>query len=414
MTNPIFRPGTIGALVLQLLVAAIAGGTPPIALPGCPASCGNLSVPYPFGIGEGCSYKGFNLTCDETRHPAKLLLGDGLEVLDFDLDGLVRINSKVFLSESPEFSGTWSALPTTGPFKVSNTDNWFVALGCNILAQLSPQNPPLGSGNYTSSCAAMCVDDLNDEVSSSCSGIGRCRASIRLPVPSYFINVTRLVLHESTATDSPRSTGYLGMFIVEKAWFSTYGGDINLDPRQRFVLRTVPVVLEWSLDSNWTCIGSNSFLYGDPFLTVLETGTNCFCSDGYRGNPYLANGCQGLITIIAISAGFGLLFSLLGFRDNRLSDILDPQIVEEGGTEDAVVVARLAEACLSLKGEERPTMRQVETTLEDVQGSKVNSKLSRTRQNAPNDQSYTGCKSGDGTRQYSLEKEFIQSSEFPR
>lgn len=99
-------------------------------------------------------------------------------------------------------------------------------------------------------------------------------------------------------------------------------------------------------------------------------------------------------------------------RDNRLRDILDPQIVEEGGCEDAEVVAGLAEACLSLKGEERPTMRQVETALEDVQRSKVHlrSQITRVSQNVPKDQ----CKGSEGTRIYSLEKEFIQSSEIPR
>uniref|UniRef100_N1QX55 Wall-associated receptor kinase 5 n=2 Tax=Aegilops tauschii TaxID=37682 RepID=N1QX55_AEGTA len=103
-------------------------------------------------------------------------------------------------------------------------------------------------------------------------------------------------------------------------------------------------------------------------------------------------------------------------RDNRLIDILDTQIVEEGGAEDAEVVARLAEACLSLKGEERPTMRQVETTLEDVQNSIVNlsSQITRVNWNAINDQSYKENKGGEGTRLYSLEKEFIQSSEIPR
>jgi len=64
-------------------------------------------------------------------------------------------------------------------------------------------------------------------------------------------------------------------------------------------------------------------------------------------------------------------------RDNRLSDILDLQIVEEGGTTDAEVVAKLAEACLSLKGVDRPTMRQVETALEDVQNSKVHNLISK-------------------------------------
>uniref|UniRef100_A0ACD5UUI8 Uncharacterized protein n=1 Tax=Avena sativa TaxID=4498 RepID=A0ACD5UUI8_AVESA len=103
-------------------------------------------------------------------------------------------------------------------------------------------------------------------------------------------------------------------------------------------------------------------------------------------------------------------------RDNRLSDILDTQIVDEGGADDAEVVARLAEACLRLKGEEMPTMRQVETKLEDVQTLKVNlnSQITKVNQNATNHHSYKRIKGGEGTRVYSLENEFIQSSEFPR
>uniref|UniRef100_A0A8I6X1C5 Protein kinase domain-containing protein n=1 Tax=Hordeum vulgare subsp. vulgare TaxID=112509 RepID=A0A8I6X1C5_HORVV len=103
-------------------------------------------------------------------------------------------------------------------------------------------------------------------------------------------------------------------------------------------------------------------------------------------------------------------------RNNQFSDILDAQIVEEGGAEDAEVVARLAEACLSLKGEERPTMRQVETVLEDVHNSTVNisSQITRVNRNAINDQPYKGNKGGEETRLYSLEKEFIESSEIPR
>lgn len=97
-----------------------------------------------------------------------------------------------------------------------------------------------------------------------------------------------------------------------------------------------------------------------------------------------------------------------------MRDILDKQIVEEGGAEDAQVVARITGACLQLKGEERPTMRQVEAALEDVQGSKVNSRIDKIYQNAPDDQSYIRSNGGEGTRQYSLEEEFIQSSEIPR
>jgi serine/threonine protein kinase len=103
-------------------------------------------------------------------------------------------------------------------------------------------------------------------------------------------------------------------------------------------------------------------------------------------------------------------------RDNRLSDILDPHIVDEGGAREAEVVARIAEACLCLKGEERPTMRQVETALEDVQDSRVLliSQITRVNQNGINEQPYKESKDGEGTRLYSLEKELIQSSEIPR
>lgn len=99
-----------------------------------------------------------------------------------------------------------------------------------------------------------------------------------------------------------------------------------------------------------------------------------------------------------------------------LLDILDPQIVEEGRAKDAEAVARLAEVCLSLKGEERPTMRQVEITLEDVLGPNVHSscRVSRTSQGALKDQTQNQNKGNEGTRLYSLEKEFIQSSEIPR
>jgi hypothetical protein len=50
--------------------------------------CGNISIPYPFGIETGCYHADwFNLTCDHSDLPPKLLLGDGtVEVLDISVD----------------------------------------------------------------------------------------------------------------------------------------------------------------------------------------------------------------------------------------------------------------------------------------------------------------------------------------
>ena len=190
--RPTTTSGTIGALTLQLVATAVAG---PIALPGCPESCGGVQVPYPFGIGRGCFHQGFNLTCDEAQHPAKLLLGEGDgadQVLGISLpDCTVRIQRKIsWVQYAAEFNGSWSVpTPDDGPLMVSSARNSFVAFGCNVLAKLIPYNAMV---TYTCVCAAVCV---NTPDASSCSGIGCCRtsiASLGADLPSYGIQAKHL------------------------------------------------------------------------------------------------------------------------------------------------------------------------------------------------------------------------------
>jgi hypothetical protein len=107
------------------------------------------------------------------------------------------------------------------------------------------------------------------------------------------------------------------------------------------------------------------------------------------------------------------------FTEDNLSQILDPQVMQEGGKEVGEV-ATLAVACLKLTAEDRPTMRQVELTLESLQLPKqlpnvVLGKFDNNDHFAMMSSSSKGrIISEESTRQYSMEKEFELSERYPR
>nr|CAB3485988.1 unnamed protein product [Digitaria exilis] len=53
-----------------------------------------------------------------------------------------------------ELNVSWSVPNATGPLRVSSSRNSFVALGCNVVAQLIPYSA-LGPLTYASFCAAI-------------------------------------------------------------------------------------------------------------------------------------------------------------------------------------------------------------------------------------------------------------------
>jgi serine/threonine protein kinase len=117
--------------------------------------------------------------------------------------------------------------------------------------------------------------------------------------------------------------------------------------------------------------------------------------------------------------GLAMHFVALLAEDN-LANILDPQVVEEGGRE-VKEAANLAISCIKLKGEERPTMRQVEMALESLQTPKdqiMDNFIAQKGNEIYISPSYISTRGRTNTetvsRHYSLEEEFMLSAKFPR
>ena len=303
----------VGALLFHLVVTALAAR---VALPGCPETCGNVTVLYPFGIGHGCFRDGFELACDET-HPAappKLRFArNGVEVIDISLpSGTVRVATRMLGTDSSsslprQLNGSWPAgLPANGSLAVSTRHNRFVAMGCNLLANLVAND----DDDYISVCAALCVVrsalPRDAAAASSCSGFGCCQTPVARGLPSYGVHLNDLTQRSVTVGS------YGAAFIADGEWFAGEQRSLQLgfvaDPRKLADSTAVPTVLEWSLDmdrdqdmfwydtrvSQWTrCVSVHSAI-DDAVDGNLYGRARCNCSKGYEGNPYLANGCQGM------------------------------------------------------------------------------------------------------------------------
>lgn len=66
--------------------------------------------------------------------------------------------------------------------------------------------------------------------------------------------------------------------------------------------------------------------------------------------------------------------------EKGITDIVDSQVIKEATEEEICSVVSLAEMCLRLRGEERPTMKQVEMELQILRRKRVSSQEKTTNE----------------------------------
>ncbi|KAL2941553.1 Wall-associated receptor kinase-like 9 [Bienertia sinuspersici] len=259
-------------------------------LPGCQRTCGNVTIPYPFGIGRGCSYgDNYVIVCDKQKDFSVPRL-PGRQVLEIS-ETQMKVTAPYAATscnaaETGSGKNTWYNVNLTIlPYAVSSTLNIFVVIGCHHYGLIETQAT---THRETASCVALCTrqEDLLDE---KCYGIGCCEAPIPKGLQVWNASLEKIYYNTSVSLGK---CSYA--YILEKSSFDFRDFQESGPPK------LVPLVLDWYIPSElckdaqtnpstYLCQQNTACI--DLEQTLGVTGYRCECIHGYQGNPYLSPGC---------------------------------------------------------------------------------------------------------------------------
>ena len=276
-------------ICLFLCLCQTAEASPPdvyMAKPNCPYRCGNIVIPYPFGIGKGCYMnEWYSINCCHTSSgDEKPFLNHtklNLEVLNISLDHqTVTVNSPI--ASNDQRQGRSSSLQKCidldgSPFRFSRFDNIFMVLGCGH-AHLEE------NGEILAGCTSVCQEDYTPQ---RCHGINCCQTTIPL-AESFFLDYYNVSFQLVNITgEKPNSTH---TFLVDRDWFSS-----NRTKLEDVVgVGIAPLSLLWMLNKSAVVNPDCDDLIVYSVGLGAYNRFSCSCERwNYEGNPFLIGGCHG-------------------------------------------------------------------------------------------------------------------------
>ncbi|KAL3737286.1 hypothetical protein ACJRO7_026111 [Eucalyptus globulus] len=269
-----------------------------ITKPGCQISCGNLSIPYPFGSSDSSSDCHFNFTsfivyCDHSTVPptpymwnrsSNLQISD-ISVEDHEMRISLWVGRDCYNSSGYDQSSSFYPWLTLAKFPISSAKNKFTAVGCDTLPYFHDRRE-----NFSLGCMSLC-GNITNVSNGSCSGVGCCETNIPTDSLNYQISFMSFYKHAYVLDFNPCSYA----FVAEIGSYNFSIGDFK-----QLRSRKSTLVLDWAIGKQ-TCEDAEK----DPASYMCKqntkcanaengSGYKCTCLEGYQGNPYLENGCHAI------------------------------------------------------------------------------------------------------------------------